>query len=97
MKSRDDELIRLLSGNDVTFFIPPYQRNYEWDTQMCDALYKDIEKTATSSDTKHFFGTVIFYEEQSQIFGEPSKYILVDGQQRLTTTIDNNNAVFNCC
>lgn len=87
MKSRDDELIRLLSGNDVTFFIPPYQRNYEWDTQMCDALYKDIEKTATSSDTKHFFGTVIFYEEQSQIFGEPSKYILVDGQQRLTTTM----------
>ena len=87
MQSRDNRIIPLLSGNDVTFFIPPYQRNYEWDTQMCEVFYKDIEKVAHSSGAQHFFGTVIFYEEQSQIFGEPSKYILVDGQQRLTTTM----------
>lgn len=87
MKSNDNEILQLLSNNDVTFFIPPYQRNYEWDTQMCDALYKDIEKVAKTHDIKHFFGTVIYYAEQSQILGEPSKYILVDGQQRLTTTM----------
>ncbi|MBP5534246.1 MAG: DUF262 domain-containing protein [Alphaproteobacteria bacterium] len=87
MKSNDNEILQLLSNNDVTFFIPPYQRNYEWDTQMCEAFYRDIRKVAQSHDIKHFFGTVIYYAEQSQILGEPSKYILVDGQQRLTTTM----------
>lgn len=87
MQSRDNKIIPLLSNNDVTFFIPPYQRNYEWDIQMCDTFFKDIEKVAHSLNTQHFFGTIIFYEERSQIFGEPSRYILVDGQQRLTTTM----------
>lgn len=87
MQSRDNKIIPLLSNNDVTFFIPPYQRNYEWDTQMCETFYKDIEKVAKTPNTQHFFGTIIFYEERSQIFGEPSRYILVDGQQRLTTTM----------
>lgn len=87
MQSRDSRIIPLLSNNDVTFFIPPYQRNYEWDTQMCDTFFKDIEKVANSKDTQHFFGTIIFYEERGQVFGEPSRYILVDGQQRMTTTM----------
>ena len=87
MQSRDNKIIPLLSNNDVTFFIPPYQRNYEWDIQMCDTFYRDIEKVAHNPNTQHFFGTIIFYEERSQIFGEPSRYILVDGQQRLTTTM----------
>ena len=87
MQTRDNKIMPLLSNNDVTFFIPPYQRNYEWDTQMCDTFYKDIEKVANSNNTQHFFGTIIFYEERAQIWGEPSRYILVDGQQRLTTTM----------
>ena len=86
MQSRDNQIIRLLSNNDVTFFIPPYQRNYEWETSMCEIFYKDIEKVANSKNMGHFFGTVIYYEESS-ILGEPSVYILVDGQQRLTTTM----------
>ena len=77
MQSRDNKIIPLLSNNDVTFFIPPYQRNYEWDIQMCDTFYRDIEKVAHNPNTQHFFGTIIFYEERSQIFG----------QQRLTTTM----------
>ena len=87
MQSRDSKIIPLLSNNDVTFFIPPYQRNYEWDIPMCDTFYKDIKKVANTPNTQHFFGTIIFYEERSQVFGEPSRYILVDGQQRLTTTM----------
>lgn len=30
MKPNTAYLLTLLSNNDVTFFIPPYQRNYEW-------------------------------------------------------------------
>jgi len=86
MKSLDNQILKLLSNNDVTFFIPPYQRNYEWGEDMCEILYKDIEKVANSSNSQHFFGTVIYYAE-STILGQPDKYILIDGQQRLTTTM----------
>ena len=92
MRSLDNQILKLLSNNDVTFFIPPYQRNYEWGEEMCEILYKDIEKVALSNivaynnNTQHFFGTVIYYAETT-ILGQPDKYILVDGQQRLTTTM----------
>lgn len=86
MRSLDNQILKLLSNNDITFFIPPYQRNYEWDEEMCAILFKDIEKVANNPNTQHFFGTLIYYAE-STILGQPDKYILVDGQQRLTTTM----------
>ena len=86
MRSLDNQILKLLSNNDVTFFIPPYQRNYEWDEEMCEIFFKDIEKVSNSLNSQHFFGTVIYYAE-STILGQPDKYILVDGQQRLTTII----------
>lgn len=86
MKTNEPKILELLSNNDVTFFIPPYQRNYEWETDICEIFYKDIEKVAYNSGSQHFFGTVIYYAE-STILGQPDKYILVDGQQRLTTTM----------
>lgn len=62
MRSLDNQLLKLLSNNDVTFFIPPYQRNYEWDEEMCEILYKDIEKVSNENNTaQHFFGTIIYY------------------------------------
>ena len=84
MKSLDNQILKLLSNNDVTFFIPPYQRNYAWDDDMCEILYNDITRIANNPNTQHFFGTIIYYAE-STILGQPDKYILVDGQQRLTT------------
>jgi uncharacterized protein with ParB-like and HNH nuclease domain len=86
MRSLDNQILKLLSNNDVTFFIPPYQRNYEWQEEMCEVLYSDIERVASNGNIQHFFGTIIYYAE-STILGQPDKYILVDGQQRLTTTM----------
>ena len=86
MKSLDNQILKLLSNNDVTFFIPPYQRNYEWEEEQCKILFNDILKTSNENNTQHFFGTLIYYSESS-ILGQPDKYILVDGQQRLTTVM----------
>lgn len=86
MKTGDSRVLNLLSNNDVTFFIPPYQRNYEWDEEMCKILFNDIKNISKGNNIQHFFGSVIYYSESS-IFGEPTKLILVDGQQRLTTTM----------
>lgn len=38
-------LLDLLSNNNVTFFIPPCQRNYEWTRGQCQVFFDDILKT----------------------------------------------------
>ena len=83
-------LLDVLSNQNVTFFIPPYQRNYEWEEEQCKVFYEDIMKThdrnVAGKHTEHFFGSVTFVQNESA-FGEPAKLILVDGQQRITTTM----------
>jgi uncharacterized protein with ParB-like and HNH nuclease domain len=59
MKATENYLLKVLSNNDVTFFIPPYQRNYEWDESQCEVFYEDIEKTTQANmagyESEHFF------------------------------------------
>src|SRR5699024_7986581 len=90
MKPSVSHLLDLLSSNDVTFFIPPYQRNYEWDRDQCGVFYNDIKRIAISNlngeYSEHFFGTIV-YVKNDTAFGEPSKLVLTDGQQRITTTM----------
>ena len=37
-------------------------------------------------ESKHFFGTVTFFQTNTA-FGQPKKLVLIDGQQRVTTTM----------
>ena len=84
------KLLELLENRNFTFFIPPYQRNYEWDREQCKVFLGDVcataEKRAEDKDVEHFFGTIV-YSEGSHVFGQPAKLVLVDGQQRITTTM----------
>ncbi|WP_017471513.1 DUF262 domain-containing protein [Amphibacillus jilinensis] len=90
MKAGENHLLNLLSNNDVTFFIPPYQRNYEWDKNQCKVFFNDIKRTAIDNingqENEHFFGTIV-YVKNDAIFGQPSKLVLTDGQQRITTAM----------
>ena len=90
MKPNAQMLLDLLSNNDVTFFIPPYQRNYEWDKEQCEVFFEDVKKTselnASGANIEHFFGSITYFSAQ-QVFGQPTKLVLIDGQQRITTTM----------
>ena len=90
MKPNTAYLLTLLSNNDVTFFIPPYQRNYEWTDDQCevflDDIFKTYEKNKAGEKTEHFIGTVTYFQTES-VFGQPSKLVLIDGQQRITTAM----------
>lgn len=90
MTPSERKLLDLLSNNDVTFFIPPFQRNYEWTPEQCRILWNDITETAVKNiggqKTEHFFGAVTYYKTDTT-FGEPDILVLVDGQQRITTTM----------
>lgn len=90
MKANPTYLLEALSNNDVTFFIPPYQRNYEWPTDTCKVFLADAQKVSESNlsnrKAEHFFGSIVYVVEESG-FGLPDKYVLTDGQQRITTTM----------
>lgn len=86
----EKKLLNLLSNHDVTFFIPPYQRNYEWTKEQCEMFLDDVLKTYESNRdgtvAEHFFGFITFFQTE-KAFDEPNELILIDGQQRITTTM----------
>lgn len=90
MRADPSNLLGSLSSRDVTFFIPPYQRNYEWSTSTCKVFLADIQKVASQNASgirsEHFFGSIVYVVEDAG-FGVPSRYILTDGQQRITTSM----------
>src|SRR5690625_4078648 len=90
MKATPTYLLESLSNNDVTFLIPPYQRNYEWSKDTCSVFLADVQKVARKNldgdYSEHFFGSIVYVIEQSG-FGVPDRYVLTDGQQRITTTM----------
>lgn len=90
MIPQENKLLQLLSNNDVTFFIPPYQRNYEWTEEQCQVFWNDVQKTCINNQngiqTEHFFGSVTYFKDDTP-FGQPDKLVLIDGQQRITTTM----------
>jgi len=64
--------------------IPDYQRPYSWGKDECEKLWDDISDFYNSSDfndskdDKYFLGNIVLHPS-----GE--SYVVVDGQQRLTT------------
>jgi len=86
MKALEQGLLDLLSKRSMTIFVPTYQGVYEWGTQECETFFYDVLETAMSNREGHFFGSVVYYRTDT-VFGQPDKLILVDGQQRLVTTM----------
>jgi uncharacterized protein with ParB-like and HNH nuclease domain len=72
-----------IGTNKVLFRIPVYQRNYDWSESNCNRLLDDIYGIMQSGD-KHFLGTIVFVAAKSGGFAL-QEYIIIDGQQRLTT------------
>ena len=61
------------------FIIPIYQRRYSWKISQCARLFDDIEE-ATEKGRKHFIGCIISTND-----GNRGAYLVIDGQQRITT------------
>ena len=72
-----------IGTNRVLFRIPVYQRNYDWSESNVDRLLEDVG-TIMETGEKHFLGTIVFMAEGNGGFAL-QEYIIIDGQQRLTT------------
>ena len=71
-----------IEPNKRQYIIPVYQRNYEWTKDQCEKLFSDI-LVAEKNDKTHFCGSIVYapLKEENKI----QYYIIIDGQQRLTT------------
>lgn len=70
--------------NNATYFLPIWQRRYEWDKPNWKNLWKTIISVYSDGKNKYrdvFFGTMLFQEKD---VGELD-YKIIDGQQRLIT------------
>jgi len=62
--------------------IPVYQRNYDWKESHCRTLFDDLVKTIQYNRKTHFFGSIVSVNDPT---GGNSDYLIIDGQQRITT------------
>lgn len=85
MRAQEQTVLNLIGGLDKCFVIPPFQRNYEWSFEQCDELFEDIV-AAFNNGKSHYLGNVVYYVGQNS-GASYSEYILVDGQQRVTTIL----------
>lgn len=74
--------LQLVWGNACTqLVIPVYQRNYAWKIENCKQLFTDLVKLKDSRRKGHFFGSIV-----TAPAGSGLDRLIIDGQQRLTTT-----------
>lgn len=81
MKGTEAKLVSYMQGSDKRFIIPVYQRNYDWKIENCKQLYDDLVKIIKKERKSHFFGSIVSVHSD----GEYNEFLVIDGQQRLTT------------
>ena len=83
MDARKGNIYEILNGNKQ-FLIPVYQRFYSWDIDQCKRLWNDIVEMQKKGKAGHFVGSIVNIAEQAMPTGV-QKYMIIDGQQRMTT------------
>ncbi len=82
MKGSECKFVKYMEGSDKRFVIPVYQRNYDWKTENCKQLYDDLVKIIKGRRRSHFFGSLVSVYNPD---GHNEEFLIIDGQQRLTT------------
>jgi uncharacterized protein with ParB-like and HNH nuclease domain len=72
-----------LIGNGKVYKIPPFQRDYSWSKENWEDLWNDFLTTEETS-SPHYMGSIVL-QNDSDFKDDDEHFIVVDGQQRLTT------------
>jgi uncharacterized protein with ParB-like and HNH nuclease domain len=80
MNVQKTPIYQFLEGAGKSFVIPVYQRDYAWTIPNCQKLWDDIVFMETNKKQGHFLGTIVTIANDFQ------EYLVIDGQQRLTST-----------
>ncbi|MEI8191435.1 MAG: DUF262 domain-containing protein [candidate division NC10 bacterium] len=84
MKAIDRPFTQIINGT-TQFVIPVFQRDYKWTEAHCDQLWRDVIHIASEpTDRGHFLGSVVYVSTGDSSAGF-TRWLLIDGQQRVTT------------
>jgi hypothetical protein len=86
--ARETTLQELLEGSKQ-YQVPLYQRTYSWKHEQLKRLWEDILKLAEdrvdAPGATHFIGSLVLAPSPSNGPAGVQEFLVVDGQQRLTT------------
>ncbi|WP_027399503.1 DUF262 domain-containing protein [Anaerovorax odorimutans] len=85
MRATETNVLNFIGGLDKVFIIPPFQRNYEWTYEQCEELFNDIIASHKNKKS-HYLGNIVYYVGKNN-GASYNEFILVDGQQRVTTVL----------
>lgn len=79
----------LIMGDNAQFHIPIYQRTYSWEAKVqVEKLIEDIiefgREYKENTKAEYYIGNVIV---KNQVRAFQQERVVIDGQQRITTTI----------
>lgn len=79
-----------LFKSDNQLLVPLWQRRYAWQRSQWDELWRDLTRvdqaTSAGEVMSHFVGSVVLHaQEGTGLPSEAHRYLVVDGQQRVTT------------
>lgn len=84
MKASETKLQPIIEGTKQ-YVIPLFQRSYSWEKKEWEVLWSDLVDLCEIENPRiHFIGSIVTMPTTSVPEGI-AKYLLIDGQQRLTT------------
>lgn len=84
MQASETKLQPIIEGTKQ-YVVPLFQRSYSWDKKEWDVLWNDLAELCEMDHPRtHFLGSMVTMPTTSVPEGV-TKYLLIDGQQRLTT------------
>lgn len=84
MKASETRLQPIIEGTKQ-YVVPLFQRSYSWTKKEWEILWDDITELCEAGDNRsHFIGSIVTMPTISVPEGV-TKFLLIDGQQRLTT------------
>lgn len=79
-------IARLLSEGNA-FNVPHHQRNYSWTEDEIETLFRDLSHAMSEGESDYFIGLMVFIPKSDR------EFTILDGQQRLVTTVITLSAV----
>lgn len=84
MQAINQAFTRLIGGSSQ-FVIPVFQRDYSWTPEQCEQLWIDVLRAGEAdAGSPHFMGSIV-YASAGLPAAAFQRWLVIDGQQRLTT------------
>ncbi len=69
-----------LLGNGKKHKVPEFQRDFSWKEEHWEDLWQDLKDIYEDRESQHYMGTIVLQNTK-----EKKRFLIVDGQQRITT------------